>query len=581
MSAACVLVYAPDPHLAGIAPDAGAHDTVVLKFGSSVLGTPNDTASLASEIYARVRQGRRVVAVVSAFAGETDRLLAQAASLGLAHDNPWLPACVAQGEERSAVLAAVACDRIGLDVSVLTVRQLGIQGEGPDCRLNPVGLDGAALRAALAAHDVVIVPGFGALCPDGRVGLLGRGGSDMTAAFLAAELGLSRVTLVKDVDGLYDRDPAADAGGARRFSHASWAAARAVGTRLIQHQAIDLAESRDLEIEIVAPGAPAGTIIGRRGDSPVAPARRRATRVALAGCGVVGGGVLERVLRDPRYELTGVLVRDSGKPRERRIPESLITTDAAALLGARPDILLEALSDAAGGESMIRSALTHGIHVVSANKQAICRDPAGLNALAASTGARLAYSAAVGGGTPMIETVRRARQAGPVLGFDGVLNGTVNFILHELGEGSDFPAALRAARHAGFAEEDATADLEGLDAAAKLRILAHEAFGEAPGLEGIGREGLDGTRDLNGRRQVSTCRASGSGVHGEIVYRDVSGDPDLGGLTHERNALRVIGQDGRIWTCKGRGAGRWPTVEAMMADLVDVSAAAPGRRGVR
>src|SRR5690606_36951701 len=120
------------------------------------------------------------------FAGETDRLMAEAAAVGLTHDNDGLPAYVAQGEERAAVLAAMACDRIGLDAAALTVRQLGLLGEGPACDLHPVGLDHAVLAAALARHEVVVAPGFGALRPDGRIGLLGRGGSDTTAAFLAA-----------------------------------------------------------------------------------------------------------------------------------------------------------------------------------------------------------------------------------------------------------------------------------------------------------------------------------------------------------------------------------------------------------
>src|SRR5690606_11208930 len=119
--------------------------------------------------------------------------------------------------------------------------------------------------------------------------------------------------------------------------------------------------------------------------------------------------------------------------------------------------------------------LARGVDVVSANKQAIGADLAALTALAAGTGARLLYSASVGGGAPLIETVRRARAHGPVVRIEAVLNGTCNFILNRLAEGADFEDALAGARDAGFAEEDPTADLTGLDAAAKLAILAHEA----------------------------------------------------------------------------------------------------------
>ena len=105
---------------------ARAQPVVVMKFGSSVLVSPSDAPKVASDIYAEVRQGRRVVAVISAFAGQTDALLTEARSLGLLHDNSILPAYVVQGEERAAAMVALACDRVGLDATTLTVRELGL-----------------------------------------------------------------------------------------------------------------------------------------------------------------------------------------------------------------------------------------------------------------------------------------------------------------------------------------------------------------------------------------------------------------------------------------------------------------------
>ncbi|MBU2417671.1 MAG: homoserine dehydrogenase, partial [Alphaproteobacteria bacterium] len=262
------------PAPAAALPLPGA-PVVVMKFGSSVLASPADAPAVASDIYAEVRRGRRVVAVVSAFAGETDRLLAEARLLGLAHDNPLLPAYVVQGEERSAALTALACDRIGLDAATLTVRELGILAEGPCEHARPVALDRAALERALERHEVVVVPGFGALGPDGRAVLLGRGGSDLTALFLAAELGLDHVQLVKDVDGLYDRDPNADP-DARRYDQASWAEAKGLGGGLVQPDALDLAEARRLCVEVRNHADGHRTAIGAEGAPPRrVPPRRR------------------------------------------------------------------------------------------------------------------------------------------------------------------------------------------------------------------------------------------------------------------------------------------------------------------
>jgi homoserine dehydrogenase len=566
----------PQPAAVAALPLPGA-PVVVMKFGSSVLAGPADAPAVASDIYAEVRRGCRVVAVVSAFAGETDRLLAEARGLGLAHDNPLLPAYVVQGEERSAALTALACDRIGLDAATLTVRELGIRAEGPCEHARPVALDRAVLAQALARHEVVVVPGFGALDPDGRAVLLGRGGSDLTALFLAAELGLDHVQLVKDVDGLYDRDPNADP-DARRYDQASWAEAKALGGGLVQPDALDLAEARGLCVEVRNHADGHRTAIGAEGAPPRRVPPRRRLKVAVAGCGVVGGGALSRLLGDARVEVVGVLVRDPAKPRD--IPgfpaealAPLLVDDADALLDRGPDILLEALSEADAGHAVIRAALQRGVDVASANKQAVSRDPAGLLTLAEAHEAKLLWSASIGGGAPMVETLRAARAGGPVAAFEAVLNGTVNFMLERLGDGASFDQALAEARAVGFAEEDPSSDLEGLDAAAKVRLLAFEAFGQMPDEVDIPRDVLSADAPPPpGARQLCRCRLDNGRVVAEVRLVAGALDPLFAALNGERNALKVIGADGSEGRCRGRGAGRWATAESLLADLGELAA---------
>jgi homoserine dehydrogenase len=255
----------PDP---SSRPAAAAAEVVVLKFGSSILRSPAEAPLVASAVYGHVRAGRKVVAVVSAFGGATDQMLGEARALGLAHSNDLLPGYVALGEEKSAALVAIACDRIGLDACALSVRELGIVAEGEPEHSRPCGLRPDHLKQALDRHEVVVVPGFGAVRPDGRIALLGRGGSDLTAVFLAAELGLKKVRLVKDVDGLYDHDPNDRTAPALRYRRASWDVARKLGGALVQHDAIDLGESRGVEIEVgparTGPGPAAAEGGGRR-----------------------------------------------------------------------------------------------------------------------------------------------------------------------------------------------------------------------------------------------------------------------------------------------------------------------------
>ena len=559
----------PAPHI--------TRPVVVMKFGSSVLSGPTDAPAIASDLYTEVRRGHRVVAVVSAFAGETDRLLAESRALGLAHDNPLLPAYVIQGEERSAALVALACDRIGLSAVALSVRDLGIVAVGPAEHAHPAGLDRTALDRALEHHEIVVAPGFGALSPEGRVLLMGRGGSDLTALFLAAELGLDHVQLVKDVDGLYDRDPNVDP-RARRYDQASWAEAKALGGGLVQPDALELAEARRLRVEVRNHADGHRTVIGSRSAPPRPVQPSRPLRVAVAGCGVVGGGILARLKNDRRFEIVGVLVRNPAKARD--VPgvsaaalTPLLVSDPASLLDREPELLLEALSDAGAGYDLIHAALQRGIDVASANKQAVSRDPAGLLALARTHGARLQWSASVGGGVPMVETLRAARAEAPVLAFEAVLNGTVNFMLERLGAGTSFGEALAEARLAGFAEEDPSSDLEGLDAAAKVRLLAFEAFGLMPDEVDIPRDSLSNTSlPVEGMRQLCSCRMDNGRPVAEVRLVGGPLDPVFASLKGEGNALKVITAGGSVVRCRGRGAGRWATSESLLADLFDLAA---------
>ena len=298
----------------------------------------------------------------------------------------------------------------------------------------------------------------------------------------------------------------------------------------------------------------------------------RVLRVALAGCGVVGGGVLPRLLADRRFKVVGVLVRDPARVRDTDIPAGLAVSDPATLLAREPDILVEAISDASTGLALIRAALMRGVDVVSANKQAVGADLPALRDLASAGEARLLYSASVGGGAPLIETVRRARDHGAVVRIEAVLNGTCNFILNRLAEDRPFGEALAAAGAAGFAEADPSADLTGLDAAAKLAILGHEALQDRLAVGSIARDtlGSDVTLPTGRVRQLSRLDVRTGEV--SVSLRNVDGDPLFADLEDEWNALRVTTGDGRVFTARGRGAGRTPTAESVWADLTDLAA---------
>src|SRR5215218_131446 len=178
----------------------------VLKFGSSVLRAEEDLPLAVHEIYREWRRGAQVLAVVSAFGDTTDGLLARAESLCPGPEPAALAALLATGEANAAALLGLALARAGIPARVLDPAQAGLRTRGGRLDAELVSADVGRLGEELR-RGVVVLPGFVGRDADGGTTLLGRGGSDLTALFLAERLE-GRCVLVKDVDGLYTADPA-------------------------------------------------------------------------------------------------------------------------------------------------------------------------------------------------------------------------------------------------------------------------------------------------------------------------------------------------------------------------------------
>lgn len=546
----------------------------VLKFGSSVLRGVEDLPNVAGEIYRQRRAGRLVVAVVSALAGETDRLFAEAqAASGDTRCAGW-PELISLGEERTAALLRIACDRIGLEPVVCGPDKLGLRTEGDPLNSQPVALDGDHVRSELARCGVVIVPGFVGVDAQGARTLLGRGGSDYSAVFIGAELGAECVRLYKDVNGVFDRDPALGP-GALRYSHISWTDALRVARQLIQPKAVEYARARHVPIEVEAIGSCRPTRVAEQSLPPLPDRQQPKLRLGIAGYGVVGQALVERLRRDARFEVGSILVRDLGKSRAVAPPRPL-TQDIAAFGGGDVDIVVDVLSCEETGARIALQLLPGGVEVVSASKRLIAARCHDLGAAAQAGKSRLLYSAAVGGGATVLETLDRARAHAPVTQVAAVLNGTVNFILSRLANGASFELALAEARRAGFAEEDCEADLSGADAAAKLRLIAHRAFDVSPGEVDVPTERLDATAlqriAARGGRwvQVARLQRRPDGIEAEVRLVPACDLPEFEAPADERNCVRIETVDGHSFFATGRGAGGAATAEAIVADLYDL-----------
>ncbi len=554
--------------------------TLVLKFGGSVLRADADAARAVHEIYRHVREGFAVVAVVSALHGETDALAARARAFAAEPDPHAFAALLATGELTAAALLALAARRAGLACEAASPERVGLRVAGGPLDAAPADLDAATLRALLRRLQAVVVPGFVGLDADGRTALLGRGGSDYTALFVAQRLG-ARCRLLKDVRGLYERDPALPGPPPRPFARLRHDDALALDGRIVQHKAVRFARQHALAFEVGAAGAARATVVGAERTAALPPdgPARPPLRIAVLGAGTVGLGVLRALARLPdEFELAAVATRSPRAASDAGVDARLLRTDPVAAV-AGCDVVVEALGGIEPAHAAVTAALRAGAHVVTANKALLARHFEALHALAARHGATLRGSAAVGGAAPILETVARARRRGPVAGFVGVLNATSGFVLDRLAGGETLAGAVQAAAAHGLAERDVSFDLDGVDAAQKL-VLCARAAGVAALEADVATQSalaaaaadLAAARGGGGRVRLVAAWAPGDGGRPalRVAPELLRADHELAFLAADECGAAVRCADGVTLRCRGRGAGRWPTAEAVVADLFDV-----------
>ena len=565
-------------------------EIAVLKFGSSVLRSEADLPDAVQCIYRHVRAGQHVVAVVSAFAGTTDRLFAQARERAL--DDPATAEHVARGEKIAAAALVAELDRCGIPAVECDPPDVRLHASGPalDAMLDSV--DAEALRGVIANHAVTVLPGFYACDTAGRTVLLGRGGSDLSAVWIADRLG-AHCTLVKDVDGLYQRDPALPGPPPPRLQQASWSTALAVGSSLLQTKAIEYAYVRRQNVSVGSLLEHRSTLIGPGPDLFASERRRssRPLRVALLGCGTVGYGVYQRLCASAQlFEIVGVLVRNQARHAAKAIPPELLCTERSEILGSRPDIVIELIGGVDHAGWLIEQAIRDGSHVVTANKEVLAHRWNAFAPYLRGRSPRLRCSAAVGGSVPMLERVADlAAHNGPVT-LRGVINGTTNYVLERIASGSTRASAVREAQRLGFAEANPRADLDGSDAACKLSLIARLGLGielEPTSIDVIGITDIDvgwvrhEARAGRRVRLLATLDTHDGAVTARIAPRSVDGSDFMAGACNEENRLEVRSADGLLARLAGKGAGRWPTTTGVFADLLDVARESRAAAGLR
>lgn len=558
-----------------------AGEIIVLKFGSSVLRSRAHLPAAVHEIYHWYRAGWRVVAIVSAIGTATEALLGEARELSLEPDPEGTAELLATGERHSAALLGIALDRAGVRARVVDPREIGLTTQGSALDSELVAVDRGRLHELLSKAGVLVVPGFFGYADHGQLQLLGRGGSDLTAVYLANEIGARRCRLVKDVDGVYERDPALTASSpTRRFVTLGYDEAVERAGKLIQPKAVRFLERHGASAEVAGIARAYESVVGKHERALVPAVKVAPLSVLILGMGTVGFGVYQRLnaMRE-QFRIEGALVRNRDK-HSGEVPLELLRDSPHQIDELRPDVVVDALPGLQPSLELARRYLSRGVHVVSANKTLIAQSGVELNAVAARHGARFLYSAAVGGSVPMIEAVTEGR--GGIRAITGVLNGTCNYVLDRCAAGLSLDDAVREAQQCGFAEADPSEDLSGRDAARKLAILARSAFQQE--LPSIEMEALDGAALARARsllranqslRIIARAHKAATQVLGQVRLEAVAHDDAFAQTRNEWNRLVVSYENGDEVTVCGRGAGRWPTTEAVMADLLDLSESVP------
>jgi homoserine dehydrogenase len=311
-------------------------------------------------------------------------------------------------------------------------------------------------------------------------------------------------------------------------------------------------------------------------------------RVGLLGFGTVGSSFAEVLASGAHKEIqiTRVFNRDVQRKREHQrakfVPESAIWTDRVEDVLTAPDV--DAVIELIGGlepiEAWLRTALSAGKHVITANKQLLAFRGTELIDLAAKHNVQLLFGAAVAGGVPVIPGMVQGLSGDRIRRISGIVNGTCNFILSSMETGANYGEVLANAQRAGYAEADPSADVDGYDARAKLCILArlalqaeiHPENVPAQTIKHVGSVDFPYAKELGCTiRQVSRAQLDGDLVRARVGPMLVPKTSPIAWSRGTQNMIVTSGQFGGDVVFSGHGAGGHPTAVAVMSDVLAVA----------
>ncbi len=316
----------------------------------------------------------------------------------------------------------------------------------------------------------------------------------------------------------------------------------------------------------------------------------RRVGVAILGLGTIGSAVAQALSEQHdliaertglQLVLLGVLERTVERASRANLAPDIIATDLATILSEDGlDVVVEVLGREQPAADYMRRCLEAGLHVVTANKEALSKHFSELIEAATEAERALMFEASVGGGIPLLTSYRQILATNRVIRVRGIVNGTTNYILSRMASGGvPYDEALGEAQQLGYAEPDPTADVEGFDAAYKLAILASLMTGrhvhpdeiDRTGISGLAPHDIDKARHQNGVYKLIARAEAAEG--GELILRVapeiVPNDQLLAHVNANYNAIEVVGDRVGPVVLSGQGAGPLPTSSAILSDVVE------------
>lgn len=313
-------------------------------------------------------------------------------------------------------------------------------------------------------------------------------------------------------------------------------------------------------------------------------------RLGILGMGTVASGLANiiemnrtKIINTLNKELiiNKVLVNNLDKKRNVNLPKEVYTKDAYEVINDKDaEIIVELIGGINPAYEYIKAALNNKKHVVTANKALIATHGEELESIAAENGVKLMYEASVGGGIPILNTMRENLSANEFDSVFGIINGTTNYILTQMTEnGWEYEEAVKEAQRLGFAEADPSSDVEGDDAAYKLSILAALAFGQRVKVGEIPKEGITKiSKDdiVNAKELGYNIKLLASGIKKDsklelrVHPAFVPVDHPLSMVKNEFNAVFLKGNAVGELMLYGKGAGAMPTGSAVLGDIMYV-----------